>query len=253
MTIVYILGSGHCGSTLLDMLLNGHSQIQGLGEAGRKTAPPSLMNMFAIRLKLNKKLRQVNYASNHLKYIKCISRITGKTILVDSSKFWQRLYLLSQESSKIKVIHLVRDGRGVSYSYDKKYGRFFYGLRRWMAPTFMAILLKTRFRKTDWVQLRYETLSASPEASLKKLCSFLEIEFEPAMLDFRKHSYTGIGGNRMKDLKSAEIKTDQAWKKDMPLGKKLLFSLIGGWLNRYFGYPFFQNSFFKTAFRRKRP
>ncbi len=31
-TLLYILGSGHCGSTLLDLLLNGHSQILGLGE-----------------------------------------------------------------------------------------------------------------------------------------------------------------------------------------------------------------------------
>jgi hypothetical protein len=31
-TLLYILGSGHCGSTLLDLLLNGHPQILGLGE-----------------------------------------------------------------------------------------------------------------------------------------------------------------------------------------------------------------------------
>src|SRR5688572_27973139 len=31
-TLLYILGSGHCGSTLLDLLLNRHSQILGLGE-----------------------------------------------------------------------------------------------------------------------------------------------------------------------------------------------------------------------------
>jgi Sulfotransferase family len=30
--LLYILGSGHCGSTLLDLLLNGHSQILSLGE-----------------------------------------------------------------------------------------------------------------------------------------------------------------------------------------------------------------------------
>ena len=33
--LVYICGSGHSGSTLLDMLLGGHSEIAGLGEAHR--------------------------------------------------------------------------------------------------------------------------------------------------------------------------------------------------------------------------
>ena len=46
--ILYICGSGHSGSTLLDMLLGGHSQISSLGEAhrlyvsARKSSPPHL-------------------------------------------------------------------------------------------------------------------------------------------------------------------------------------------------------------------
>ena len=30
--VVFILGSGHCGSTLLDLMLGAHSRIVGLGE-----------------------------------------------------------------------------------------------------------------------------------------------------------------------------------------------------------------------------
>lgn len=46
--LLYICGSGHSGSTLLDMLLGGHSQISSLGEAhrlyvsARKTSTPHL-------------------------------------------------------------------------------------------------------------------------------------------------------------------------------------------------------------------
>jgi len=37
---VFILGSGHCGATLLDLLLDSHSQMCGIGEfhAGRATS-----------------------------------------------------------------------------------------------------------------------------------------------------------------------------------------------------------------------
>jgi hypothetical protein len=31
-TLVYVLGAGHCGSTLLNLLLKGHSQVLGLSE-----------------------------------------------------------------------------------------------------------------------------------------------------------------------------------------------------------------------------
>jgi hypothetical protein len=34
-TLIYITGCGHSGSTLLDMLLNGHSQVSALGEVHR--------------------------------------------------------------------------------------------------------------------------------------------------------------------------------------------------------------------------
>jgi len=239
MKIVYILGAGHCGSTLLDMLLNGHSRIQGLGEAGRKTDPPSLLQMIGIRLGLNKKPRQVRYAANHLKYIACVGRITGKAFLVDSSKFWQRLLLLSTVTTDIKVIHLVRDGRGILNSYDKKYGRFFYGLIRWLSPTFMAILLKMKFKEKDWLQVHYEELAENPETTLRKICRFLDLAFEPAMLRFREHHYTGQGGNRMRSGTDAKIRLDDSWHGQLPVPKKLLFSLLGGWLNRYYGYPFF--------------
>lgn len=236
--IVYILGAGHCGSTLLDMLLNGHSRIQGLGEAGRKTNPPSLLQMIGIRLGTNKNPRQVHYAANHLKYISCIGRITGKDVLVDSSKFWQRLLLLSAASPHLKVIHLVRDGRAVLHSYDKKYHRFFYGWVRWFSPTFMAIPLRLKFSRENWLRIHYEELAENPEETLKKICQFIGVEFEPGMLRFREHLYTGQGGNRMKREDDPAITPDDSWRRQLPSHKKLLFCLLGGWLNRYYGYPF---------------
>lgn len=39
-TLAYIAGSGRCGSTLLDLILNGHSQILGCGELLSLNQPP---------------------------------------------------------------------------------------------------------------------------------------------------------------------------------------------------------------------
>ena len=47
--------------------------------------------------------------------------------------------------------------------------------------------LRRRFRQKDWLQLRYEDLAALPVKSLRSACRFLEIDFEPEMLQYRSH------------------------------------------------------------------
>jgi hypothetical protein len=34
MKVIFILGSGHCGSTLLDLILDSHSKVFSVGEIG---------------------------------------------------------------------------------------------------------------------------------------------------------------------------------------------------------------------------
>ena len=270
-TIIYVLGSGHSGSTLLNLLLNGHSQVVGLCEVDslnqRLLLPESdplypLAHVFwrkvaecwqtsmgsdfqQIRIETpNKRQLKAWSDGDHREYLRnnralldCVTRVSGASHIVDTSRSRRRLALLSQdERFSFKVVHLVRDGRGVVNSYRRKYGRFRIGLRRWMVPTVFGLVTRKRMRELDWMQLRYEDLAAAPEATLRKLCQFAGIEYEAGMLNYWEQEDISIGGNRMRQLKRP-VRLDEKWRREMSLTERIFFTTTGAWLNWTLGYP----------------
>lgn len=293
--LVYILGAGHSGSTLLNLLLNGHSQILGLNEIqqigkymGRKSRDNRLQTDFwqdvKQRYELTTKepftsvsqihwkkapiwhktdLKQWTNEPNFLTYLaawktlrhcqaqdfaqwsqynyslfSCIVEKSGKKILIDSSKHWQRLYLLQKSGLfNIKVIHLVRDGRAVVNSYLRKFDDFNVGLRRWTHRTVSAFFLQPEFERSHWVQLHYEDLATQPDTILNNLCNFLYVDYEPQMLHYRQNAAVGMRGNdRVDRCQDETIVLDERWKWELSRLNLVRFSLLGGWLNTYYGY-----------------
>ncbi|RLC81454.1 MAG: hypothetical protein DRI61_03885 [Chloroflexi bacterium] len=282
--LLYILGSGHCGSTLLDLLLNGHSQVLGLGEiramhryialakgAGLPSSPGKdwlEVKSHPFDTPLWQKVRECYEATSGRQFdeidlrfprwskllrwqegdikkwnepnealLMCLHKVSGAKVLTDSSKSPHRLYLLRKAGVyKIKVIHLVRDGRAIVNSYLRKYGDIMVALRRWAGPALTAFYLKRLFPERDWLRVRYERLCTDPEGTLKEICSFVRIEFEPQMLAYRSHPYFGIGGNRMREGSDERIYLDEAWKQQLSLKHRLTFALTVGWVNKIYGY-----------------
>ena len=147
--IIYILGDGHSGSTILDLILGSHTEIEGVGELTTfdrykqyllkdKTASKDFLcacgatidkcgywNKIMDRLsaavdpsalEINPKNREEFENYNHA-IMKAVLEVSGKRIICDSSKELHRLTRLSQgEDFDIFIIHLVRDARAVAYS-----------------------------------------------------------------------------------------------------------------------------------------
>lgn len=100
-----------------------------------------------------------------------------------------------------KCIHVVRDPRGVASSRNcgkylergcggRKYPLLFIA-RAWRR----SVLLRERLDGSpNYFFLRFEDFLSAPEATMRKACSFLDIEFSPAMLDFS--NYAGGDGRR---------------------------------------------------------
>jgi Sulfotransferase family len=291
-TLLYILGSGHCGSTLLDLLLNGHSEILGLGEIcvlHRHVAKRVRCDVFPLSgtVHNNSQLRAwigteshlldtpfwqlikhqyekssgspfdkinlregkwnairswqakdiENWARPNEVLLSCVHQVSGANVLTDASKFPHRLYLLQRSGLfDIKVIHLVRNGCAVVNSYLRKYGDFRIALRRWAGPSVLAFHLRRKFKQSSWLQLRYEELASKPEETLKAVCSFVGVNFEPEMLAYRGKPYFGVGGNRMRDNGDECIFLDDEWQRELSYKHRIAFILIGGWLNRLYGY-----------------
>ena len=111
-----------------------------------------------------------------------------------------------------------------------------FALTKWPKFTVSALLLRRRFPELAWLDLRYEDLTTNPELILAKVCSFLGLEFEPAMLRYREQPNLGLGGNRMAAGTGQTIQLDERWKTELGARRRLVFGLLFGWLNRLLGY-----------------
>lgn len=173
LNLVYILGAGHCGSTLLNLLLNGHSQIIGLSEIKyiskfigiNKSVDNPLNSEFWCKVKeyyetnFSKDFESLDLSlpsqKEHQEWINTNSELflsilnsSSATIFVDASKDWKRLDLLQNSGLfNIKVIHLVRDGRAILNSYNRKYNSFKKGFRIWFLSQLRALFIQNNFSK----------------------------------------------------------------------------------------------------------
>lgn len=269
--LLYILGSGHCGSTLLDLLLNGHPRILAVGEIGAaqrhlellKPSPAApgrarfwrgvstcIEQKYGIALS-ELELSQPNrretakwgaervqrWSDDNCRLFSCAAMAADVDVLTDSTKVPNRLELLHGSGRfDIRVLHLVRDGRAVVNSYMRKYGSFQLALRRWGSTSVWALRHRSKFARDSWLRVRYEDLALAPVNTLAEVCEFVGLSYDPAMLSYRRHPYLGLGGNRMRHGKESRIFLDERWKVEMTRQDRVKFKVFGGWLNRLYGY-----------------
>ena len=141
----------------------------------------------------------------------------------------------------VRVVHLVRDGRDVALSYKKAFfgPKHVYPLaRRWeqylvAAEEAHAFLGKDRFH-----QVRYEDLVANPERELRRICVFLEEEFDLRMLAYQEAQRTSHTERRNASNLRGPILANNVgkWRAEMTGRELRIFeTLAGGGLDHY-GY-----------------
>ncbi len=277
-SIIYVLGSGHCGSTLLDLMMDSHSKIVGVGELEncsnqrkkKKTTCTckrilancpfwnkvfegisSNIDLSVYRNKIDFLLKTKKFKNKKTfkeidleKYLKLNEKIykdvlsySKKEIIFDSSKTADRAELLVQSKDlEITLLHLVRDGRGVMWSYKRKYGRIFSPMWRWLGKNLKIELMKKRNKNIKTIFVRYEDLVKNPEKELKRILEETKLSFEPQMLNFREYEHHQIGGNRLRFKEDQEIKEDFSWKANLTKFDLCIFNLFAGWLNKRYNY-----------------
>jgi len=279
--IIYLLGSGHCGSTLFDLIMDSHSKIAGVGELGYFPFDREKQDKFlcACRKPVSKcsfwkgvfqnipegipwleiHRKKVDFLFNRAKYFFTIDKkkdvdlekylefnqetyqriadLSGKRVIFDSSKIDIDRADLLLKSDKLEMffVHLVRDGRGVTYSYKMKYGRVLSPIFRWALRNIKIEIFRRRY-PGKFIFVKYEDFCKNPEQEVKRIVESIGLNFEPQMLDFRDKDHHQVGGNRLKFDTSSEIKEDLVWKDKLPLFDRLVFYTLFGWLNKYYGY-----------------
>ncbi len=287
--VLYVLGSGRSGSTLLDLLLGSHPQVFGMGEVvnlpaflklnwechcgakldecvfwqavldrleeGQRKWLEAVDSLTPGKSKL-KKLKQLLHLqeggiiSDALSLavndgiLRNVLEMTKSKWLVDSSKGFERLIHLSSNGSlKLKVIHLVRDGRGYVYSRRKRpVLRTLFRIDRrpvpvwkasleWVRTNLCCLIAAKRLPKEDRILVRYEDLARHPVTTLIKICQFIGVPYDAGMIAFRSRIGHNVGGNRMRFDKATEIRVDDSWKTGLSARDTAIFLLIGGPLN----------------------
>ena len=177
---------------------------------------------------------------------RAIAETSGCEVVVDSSKHASYALLLSRQSAvQLRVVHLVRDSRGVAFSWGKRdvrkpdvdgppavmdsYGAAATALR-WDYHNELFSTL--RLRGVQRTVLRYERLAAAPAAGLELVLGSLG--FGAGLVSDRLTSgsveLTGahtIGGNPMRFGGRAQpVRVDEAWRGAMSVPTRAAVTLL---------------------------
>lgn len=249
--LLLIRGLGHSGTTILDLALGAHSQITGLGEAVRLLKKPAVKDSHRGPAQLRGALRfrrectcgvvadrcpvwgpVLRWLPDHedaplpVKLKRLLDGVEDQesasgqaTWVVESYQDDFGLPFLDNPSLEIRVIHLTRDVRSWVHSRSRdgrQQGRWLPGLLPLLRWWRLCARHERQLRRCGKpvFQLGYEELALRPEQSLRRLCDWLELDFEPAMLSPVAHSASHIlAGNRVRfDAKrSAAILYDAQW------------------------------------------
>jgi hypothetical protein len=215
---IFIVGVPRSGTTLLRVLLDSHSQILALPET------PWVSGAYGGPLSLRQLL--LDLADGPYGVGRNVAGISRADILAAGTNFLEQLLepaLKNRGKSVVafktpsdiphlefmtallpqaRYIHITRDGRDVAMSQLSKKGSFFLELRgyrslsyanvfrRWMEweKKARAVLYRGDLKV---LHLRYEDLIADPERQMRRAMAFLDLPFEPSMLDYaaKSHDY----------------------------------------------------------------
>lgn len=208
---------------------------------------------------INEKKRQSYrfriYSARTRALFEAITQVSGKSLIVDSSKSPTRAMALSMMNGiDLRLIHLVRDGRGIIWSLLKRaarvdqdsispYKKWKIVLRAALAWTIVnsqAEILRKELGPEKSIFVRYEDFSNHPVEILNKIGALIGVELSPLgyKLENGKSMKIGhtIAGNRLRMKGSVKLEPDFEWKRNLLKEYENVFEILGGWLLHRYGY-----------------
>ena len=180
-----------------------------------------------------------DYCARTRAILESISKVSGRSIVLDSSKKFSRLVALSFcREIEIVPIHLVRHCCGFVYSTKKSQLRtgfadktvvvkpkltvvaaLHWNVVNWLSLASLAFLRVFRGQR-QWLFVSYEAFCDDPEKSLMDIGSAIDLD----MTSLARRAGGGetfdilhkVGGNLMKYNQTLTIRFDDAWKRELP-------------------------------------
>jgi hypothetical protein len=323
--VLKIVGLGRSGSTILDIVLGNHPQIESVGEVANlmfngwvsqeslrgidpkslrvplctcgkrldipnietpaEACPfwssvrrelvertdrdsiesyPKLENHFGLKRRWPRLLYEKrrpsalfrSYAELTRAFFESIRAVSGKPIIVDSSKSPARAFALGMMPGiDLSLVHLVRDGRGVRTSHRKTFKKdlqagimwdhkghpMWKTVRSWIARNLVSEWVCIHLGPKRTMRLRYEDFAADPKAALERIGSLIELDLSDVAnaASSGKPMQVGhnIGGNRRKKSGIITLRPDdEEWRTALSPTEQRLSWMLMGWLMRRYGY-----------------
>jgi hypothetical protein len=196
------------------------------------------------------------YAGFYAKVYAAAADVAGARVVVDSSKHSALAHVLRwAEDVDLRVVHVVRDARGVAYSWTKTVARpetdgtdemTRYSPGRsallWTAHNAAFGLLARRGVAVRRIQ--YEEFLTDPRAALIRLADFAGLTLTTDDLAFLRPEYADLrvghsaAGNPMRfTVGRLPLRRDDAWVRALPSGQRRLVGAVCAPMLRAYGYP----------------
>lgn len=266
---VFVIGAQRSGTSLLQMILNAHSQIAMAREA--EFLVPFLKKKYVNHPLSGKGLKTFffNYFSTVEEHIKfsyadyadyfsklplkktitlkdfidelflSICQRKGKSIWCNKTPlFIPKIDILLTLFPNAKFIHIVRDGRDVFVSRRKNRpvdDDLVINALDWCCKLYRIARSFEKIPINNRLTIRYEDLIENPETTLRTICSLIGVDYEPTMLQFYKTSKDHLSSRHSKLIfKQINRDNKMKWKRNLTSKEINLFNVIAGhYLKKY--------------------
>jgi len=219
---IFIGGCSRSGTTLLGAMLGSHKKIICTPESHFKI---DVLRLLALSEGTLKRAEVLDFISRHWRYKIWQVPLPDPTIATSSNhasfssimsavvqqyafqqgkpqaSIWvdhtpeniSYARTLLKQFPQAKFIHIVRDGRGVAASIMPLDWGIIKASRWWLRMVSFGLAAESAFNNDRIMRVKYEALVSNPEEVLRPLCQFLDLDYEPRMLNatgFNPPTYT---------------------------------------------------------------
>lgn len=247
----FIVGVPRSGTTLLRFILDAHPQLAIPPETGflldpallDSQAPPHALARHLTRLP-EAAPAWADFALDANHFVEAATYLPPSAGLPEVLRLFYRLYAarlgkprfgdktptylehmrqIAERLPEARFIHILRDGRDVALSWRET----------WFAPdrevealvrnwAQMVAGARQQSHGLHYLELRYDQLLLDPQTQIRRVCEFIELDFQPAMLDYHRHTSGRLAEHRARFnndgslLVSQEQRLHQQWRTTQP-------------------------------------
>lgn len=223
---ICIMGCGHSGTTIIHKIISNHKDVYGVPSdthfffENENNIPDDMIILFRENYGegIEKKLNDIH-----------VQRLyTNKKYICEKTpSHVHKINEIYKYLKNPKIIVMIRDGRDVICSLNKRHGIIQKSVDRWISSNKEWL---DHPNKHNFCILKYENFVEDKETSIKRLCDYLEIDYYEGIFDYPRKEvslpdnfFEGlINYYNGKNILLREYQTNQPlydgtkrWKKDL--------------------------------------